>query len=341
MVLRTCVSSSSDSPENFATLSRRRREPSRGKKNSGFKIGLREHHRHHHRVPRSLCSLLGGLDGSIDGMDQSPWKEHPALKWKSSDATDIQVRCAAAFDMDQWTGKMIPPTDAARTSTLNSLDSFSSLDTARTPVPPSPTTLSAWSDDDTEACNWNNDLRGLSRNSARISDYSGGGKVMWGSSSTPSLSHARPLLDNKRSIAGGDPIILAKRSSALAAAMRSYAKGQASSSCSESPRAGNAGASSGLIVDATVGAAVADVDGPTEIEVCRGGTAPPGPRRRREMHDLVHRQLAVCTLRQRQTSPRNSAEQSPLLSYSILSLGRGKRPPSALENSFLGTASWA
>jgi hypothetical protein len=333
MVLRTCVSSSSDSTENFATLSRRRREPSRGKKNSGFKIGLREHHHHHHRVPRSLCSLLGGLDGSIDGMDQSPWKEHPALEWKSSDARDIQARCAAAFDMDQWTGKMIPPTDASAV--------LSSLDTARTSVPPSPTTLSAWSDDDTEACNWSNDLLGLSRNSARISDYSGGGKVMWGSSSTPSLSHARPLLDNKRSIAGGDPIILAKRSSALAAAMRSYAKGQVSSSCSESPRAGYAVASSGLIVDATVGASVPNVDGPREIEVCRVGTAPPGPRRRREMHDLVHRQLAFCTLRERQTSPRNSAEQSQLLSYSILSLGRGKRPPSALENSFLGTASWA
>jgi hypothetical protein len=217
-----------------------------------------------HRHPRSLFTLLGGLDANFDSFDLSLSRgiRQPSKKLENQPDPRREDYPANRPDSAVTTGRAA---DASITTWVNSASNsvFSALS-------PRPEELA---DDDS------NDCMGLSKLNLRSGGYGIGGKVMYKSSSAPALAKAPQ-------VKGGDPIILAKRTTAIAAAATR-------SGCSRSRKNGTE--SKGQSYSAAIavkgnGSKPILEEAPemtNNMEVYRSGSAPGGPKRRRATTDQV------------------------------------------------------
>jgi len=252
--------------------------------------------RHEHRGPRSLVSLLGvQYDDIFDTMPRFGLDETKAILQENHRLFTVDTastmrgqtnRLSPHKTLDMFSsfkdsGGIIAPSrpDSAIVSNVAASrpDSaiISNLSTSRLA---SPTSMSLWSDDD-EDHNANNDHTGLSRLHLRPGDYGiGRAKNLSKSSSAPRLLRH-----------GGDPITLAKRSSAIAAAALRYQTSKVHAS-------GHVAGEKNVLIVAASGSGskpLVEESEPAKVSELpfagsyRAATVPAGPKRRRAATDQV------------------------------------------------------
>lgn len=286
--------SSSPTSSKRSSRSSSRKQSTQGRR--GLTPGLREFY----RAPRSLFSLIGvplheerrEPDQDVSGGDDafiSPWSLRPS----SSPFFSFEE------DNDNCTSKQ----ELGRPSTVDTASLSTSMRNQAFQVPAfslerelgispskkgsSDSLLTTLLKGDAKGPCADEDPVCLSKLGRCTGDYGQGGKAMSKSSSAPILSVTKPLLSCKERIVSGDPIVKAKRMSAISAGSLRYTQAnllRAQNSGAESKMRSNVHlcSTNALTVAPSGSGSEAITEEPTRsFEACRAGTAPARPRRRR------------------------------------------------------------